>query len=230
MKKTLIITIITVIILALIGGGVFWYLNTKNNENTANDDSQVVQNEENNKIENNKEEVKNEEDPNAKYQGETIKEADGWKKYRNEYFGIEFRFKDEGDELKFYHNKNIITLYKYPIAPDVYLTTGSFTSSGQILDEYVNENWNYYNDPNAQLISIEKVVNDNGFKFFAVTSKGVHRSAGTGAGAFYEAIDTAYYIEYKNKDGRDLMIIYSGSSGADLLQQIVNSFNFINTD
>ena len=30
------------------------------------------------------------------YQGEIIKEENGWKKYRNENWGIEFRFKDEG--------------------------------------------------------------------------------------------------------------------------------------
>ena len=33
------------------------------------------------------------------YEGELIKEENGWKRYRNEYWGVEFRFRDEEDEM-----------------------------------------------------------------------------------------------------------------------------------
>ncbi|MDD4762077.1 MAG: hypothetical protein PHZ25_03600 [Candidatus Pacebacteria bacterium] len=37
---------------------------------------------------------------NEKYKGETILEEDGWKKYTNPYWGIEFRFQDKEDEVE----------------------------------------------------------------------------------------------------------------------------------
>jgi len=232
MKKTLIITIITVIILALIGGGVFWYLNTKNNENTANDDSQVVQNEENNKIENNKEEVKNEEDPNAKYQGETIKEADGWKKYRNEYFGIEFRFKDEGGEIGIFDSSGRIVLGdKKDIQgnPKIYLffseLTEQYPNPESKLYDYLKVGWNGYQEQ-AQFIAITPQTNEQGTNYYSVSAKvnGGMQSPGI------TYIDTKYYFEYPtNLQQKDKHINYIqiSSGDNDLTKSIISSFNFL---
>lgn len=46
------------------------------------------------------------------YSGEITKEANGWKKYRNEYWGIEFRFRDFEDKINIRESSDRITLYK----------------------------------------------------------------------------------------------------------------------
>ena len=101
-KKTLLLTTILTITLIVVSGCV------KNKQSDIENESTVVV-EKDDKQEEVVKEVK-QEDSNAKYQGETIKEADGWKKYRNEYFGIEFRFRDEGDKLEVYSSRNEINL------------------------------------------------------------------------------------------------------------------------
>ncbi|MDD4762075.1 MAG: hypothetical protein PHZ25_03590 [Candidatus Pacebacteria bacterium] len=151
---------------------------------------------------------------NEKYKGETILEADGWKKYTNSYWGIEFRFQDKEDEVVVEGGSNGITLSGEK-DDYVYIYIGNIHSLDKItLKQYIEERraWDYW-QMNGELISIKEITNENNLTF---TETSVD---------YGKSISKTYFIEYP-KNGKDFLKIFIGTN-QQLLKEVVNSFRFI---
>src|SRR3989339_139955 len=95
-KNVLVITIAAAL-LFIAGAGLLIRKQTPGEEQNKNQEQAQVNNESTNL--NNEEAVA--ENPDDKYKGVITKEEGGWKKYRNEYWGIEFEFEDSEDVMEF---------------------------------------------------------------------------------------------------------------------------------
>lgn len=159
---------------------------------------------------------------NEKYKGETILEADGWKKYTNSYWGIEFRFQDKEDKVIVEGGGNGITL---SINRDnkqksyIYISAFNFptifeTYKAGELRKYIEEKraWDYW-QINGELISIKEITNKNNLTF-------------TETSVDYDGdIYKTYFIEYQ-KNGKDYIDILNAGSN-EIGQQLLSSFRFI---
>jgi len=225
-KKQLIIT--AIIILTLIGGGVFWYL--KQEKQSVN--PLVTENEQKKNEPEQTSDLNPQTNDNQKYQGETVKEADGWKKYTNKYFGIEFRFRDEGDEVGIFSGRDRLVLgSKKDIQgnPRIYLffseLTEQYPNPDSKLLDYLKVGWNGYQEQ-AQLIAITHHTNQQDTNYYSVSAKvnGGMQSPGI------TYTDTKYYFEYpKNSQQKDKHINYIQISGGDddLTKSVISSFKFL---
>jgi len=232
MSKKVIIAIISLIIFALIGGGVVWYFNksqvTSDKEQVINDNKQGGETEQSYP----REMFPPQPNDNQKYQGETVKEADGWKKYTNKYFGIEFRFRDEGDEVGIFSGRDRLVLgSKKDIQgnPRIYLffseLTEQYPNPDSKLLDYLKVGWNGYQEQ-AQLIAITHHTNQQDTNYYSVSAKvnGGMQSPGI------TYTDTKYYFEYpKNSQQKDKHINYIQISGGDddLTKSVISSFKFL---
>lgn len=164
-------------------------------------------------------------DQKKAYEGELIKEKDGWKKYRNEYWGIEFRFRDEGDEIDkndmrdgmelIYNKKGRIYIFFYK-------NSFKFDQKQQAnLKEYLKAGgWNNYTN-RAELISLKEVKNNNNLTFIEVIT---NVSGGRQSPGFHK--DKIYYIEC-NKKIKNKNVIKIDYSNFNLSQDIIDNFKFI---
>ncbi len=64
---------------------------------------------------NNQQDIATTTDQKIEYEGELIKKEDGWKKYANKNIGVEFKFKDDNNEVVINSNPNYIVLKKLDI-------------------------------------------------------------------------------------------------------------------
>jgi len=162
------------------------------------------------------------------YEGKLIKEENGWKRYRNEYWGVEFRFRDEEDEIINNDMRDgVIIRHKEKgphINPYIYISfykdNFRFDQKQQAnLKEYLEAGgWNIYQE-SAELISIKDITNNNGLTFIEVVANvsGGRQSSG------YSKHGVCY-IEY-NKNNKNIIKIRN--IHADIADDIINSFKFI---
>ncbi len=169
------------------------------------------------------------------WQGELIKEDDHWKKYINNYYGIEFRFRDEDDILYVYDEtkegfgvmcKN--TIEKCPISTVgfnfwKYRNTDN-KSNYKNLREYLDYRWNDYS-VDAELIHIKKLPNNYNVTIFETKAKvyNYYKPTIEHPEKIVEAINTRYYIEYcKLKDKNYILSMCDISK--DICRQALTSF------
>ncbi|MFA5173540.1 MAG: hypothetical protein WC435_04080 [Candidatus Paceibacterota bacterium] len=173
---------------------------------------------------------------NEKYKGETILESDGWKKYTNPYWGIEFRFQDKEDKVEMVEDSSGITIRSRGIPPHgiyiyIYINDYNFLSAvftekdykyenGQFLSfislqEYIEKGriWDYLSDSSGKLISMKEVKNENNVNF-------IETSVDYGSG-----IVKMHFIEYL-KNGKNYIEI-SNAYYFELGRQLLSSFRFI---
>jgi len=252
-KKALALTTITIVILTLIGGGVFWYFSKY--QGTSNPPIPAVgraSNEQDDEQKQNEPEQTpistSQTNDNQKYQGETVKEADGWKKYTNKYFGVEFRFRDEGDKFIVNSNRDgLEVIYKNwreltmdDEKPYIYINTFGWDYSPDFnLKNYLEKGgWIHYQNQSLDgFMSIEEITNNNNLIFFKIISN-------MPAGHFSDYMDedgnsisetlpelvvlNEYFTEYNKLENNGY--IYITGDNDTIKKQIVNSFNFINAD
>src|SRR3989339_903453 len=224
MKKSIIISSF-IIILTLIGGGVFLYLKQRNKPVNP----PVAKNEPEQSYP--KEMFPPQPNDNQKYQGETVKEADGWKKYTNKYFGVEFRFRDEGDKVGIFGDDLRLVLGdKENIQgnPDIYIDFFKLTSQYVNFIDYLKIGWNDYQEQ-AKLIAITPQTNKQGTSYYSVSAKvnGGMQSPGI------TYTDTVYYFGHhieeqnlKQNDKKNYDYIKFSGGDDDLTKSVISSFKF----
>ncbi len=182
------------------------------------------------------------------WHGEVIDTDNNSKKYSNDFFGIEFSFFDENNNLIFKESKDRITIYgptpkekleKYPnhnpedlIDPYAYFfplnlnNLGNYFCNGDkqnSFKEYLEAGcWNNYENI-AKLVSINSFKNQNGTTYYKVTSKQI-KTGRVRPVSSQEFFADTYYIEKSKKDGTVLMVTLNDPN---LEKQIIDSFKFI---
>jgi hypothetical protein len=179
------------------------------------------------------------------WQGELINEEDHWKKYVNDYYGIEFRFRDDEDILYVrYENKNSFTIgckdviEKCPF--DILGTTGfSFSSyltrhdddmyknNYENLRDYLDYAWKSYLD-DAKLAYIKKIPNDFSSSIYEVkvNFKYYFKPTIEHPEKIVDAHDIKYYIEYHNLKDKDYLEV-SCDISKDICREALTSFKII---
>ncbi|MFA5173541.1 MAG: hypothetical protein WC435_04085 [Candidatus Paceibacterota bacterium] len=158
---------------------------------------------------------------NEKYKGEIALEADGWKKYTNPYWGIEFRFQDKEDKIiKIESSASGIFLISQDKNPNygtfVYIYIGKFNNRQYSdLREYIEKSGFGHTQNTIGIPSIEEITNQNDIKIYKVSvldflSKNQYVS---------------FAIDYNKNDKNYIGIKNAGSN--ELGQQLLSSFRFI---
>lgn len=161
------------------------------------------------------------------WQGEVISEKEGWKKYRNDYYGIEFRFLDKENIIKHQdRSKNRIT-FLGPLGgsgedtPYIDMLINDFMrinhKSYDNLNDYLKVAWNTYQEA-AELVSIEKLSNGNNIDYFIVKAR---VSGGGQVPGYLNSVK--YYFEYNYLKDKD----YIGMTchHRTICEDIVKSYN-----
>ena len=158
-----------------------------------------------------------------------IKEENGLKTYRNEYWGVEFSFKDDEDNLKIgkaCQSGIVISENSERLYPYIYI--GFFENDFEFdqkqyntLKEYLEAGgWNAYSE-SAESISIKEIKNNNGLTF-------VETIANVSGGRQVEGYgkNKIYYIEYdkKLKNKNILRIKYADFN---MPKDVIDTFKFI---
>ncbi len=222
-KKNLItLTLIFTIILIISSIILFLFFNQKENNqkvnknNSKQETKKTVQKKKRNIYSDNNNDI------HPDYSGKIIKEKNGWKRYTNSFWGIEFRFKDKKDKIKIRGTKDRITLLEnsQDLNPYVYISAYSFLlGCNDLKSKIENDILGLSPSLNEKLISMEEKINKNNLKYIKLVTQVAGQQASKGK----LFIDVKYYIDY-NKNDEDYIII----RGDDTLQaQIINSFKFI---
>lgn len=170
------------------------------------------------------------------YKGEVIKEDNGWKLYVNENLGIEFRFKDEKDEINVVGSRDYIDFgngSKYNISISWY-SKKDYDSLKKFLEVWGETE---INADRVEIISIKEIKNLNGVKILEVITDLARFDRITGSTSqHFENI--VYYIEYnrplKCQDDFEYYNDYYENQNyisirgiPDFQKQIVDSLKFI---
>lgn len=163
-----------------------------------------------------------------------IKEANGWKRYRNEYWGVEFSFRDEGDNFKISQgckSNIVISENSERLNPYIYIyfykNDFKFNQKQQAnLKEYLEAGgWDNHTEL-AELISIKELTNNNGLTFIETIA---NVSGGRQFSGYYKV--SSYYMEYnKMKDKNYIYIRGPALNSPDLYKKwkvIIDTFKFI---
>ena len=156
-----------------------------------------------------------------------IKEENGLKTYRNEYWGVEFSFRDEENNFKISQGcKGSIVIsedskelrhYIY-----IFFEQNSFKFDQKqyntLKESLEAGGWNQYQNI-AELISIKEIKNNNNLTFIEVIANvsGGRQSSG------YSKHGVCY-IEY-NKNNKNIIRIYN--THVDIANNVIDTFKFI---
>ncbi len=169
------------------------------------------------------------------WQGELINEEDHWKKYVNDYYGIEFRFRDEEDILYVRdENKNGFSVIcrdrtkKCPVSVvgfnfREYRDTDN-KSDYENLREYLDYRWNDYS-VDAELIYIKKLPSNYDTTIFEVKAKvyNYYKPTIEHPEKIVEAINIRYYIEYSKLENKNYILSMCDIS-KDICREALTSF------
>ncbi|MCD4705857.1 hypothetical protein K8R61_02125 [bacterium] len=178
------------------------------------------------------------------YSGELTKEANGWKKYKNEYWGVEFRFMDEKDEMKVAEwSVGVIVVDSKTEDPYIYINIYCYDDRDfDNFQDYIEKNkiW----DPGlgapapavTKLVSIKEKINKNNTKYLRVDFKysefcypGERCDTKTlydNFVVFFKSPIHDNYCKKRNYVNTGYINIRNASDN-NIYQQIINSLNFI---
>ncbi len=156
------------------------------------------------------------------WQGELIHEKDGWKRYRNEYYGVEFRFRDKSDEIVIYdHIRNGIGLSSVNSKKEDIRSLGinffKYIGRDDIeaysdLKHYLEINYDYLQHQ-AEFIGINQIKNNNDLIFYELVT----------------SLESTYNTEIKGVlDGERNFVRINNHNLDNVKESIINSFKFIN--
>ncbi|MDO8609044.1 MAG: hypothetical protein Q7R95_00705, partial [bacterium] len=152
------------------------------------DDSKASDNQDNNNASTSSDygNLQNENQNPEKYRETVVEEKDGWKKYTNsKYWGIEFSYIDKDDSMVFYHDASSISLNNKKTDSFIYIDVDDYNSFENIaLYDYVKKNWSSRHESPSELISLKKIINNNGLTFVELTTK-VKSTQGENYGKYY---------------------------------------------
>ncbi len=182
-------------------------------------------------------------DNDEKYKGTTTKETNGWKKYRNEYYGIEFEFQDKEDVMELQEGSSGVSIWgpisaeevsNYPAGaknPYIYIDFYYYdifdNKKYDNLKSYLDVAWKtLFPDPD-ELIAIKEFGNNNGIKFYEVVTSGkscnkIPDKNGNRSCKTYES--TQYYTEYNKLDNKNYTNIHGN---VDFCSNIIDSLQFV---
>ena len=200
------------------------------NQVSLNQEKQVVKDDSQQKATTTADEKNNQEQEKEFVCG-IIKNENGLKTYRNEYWGIEFSFMDEEGDLKVGQGcKSAVVISKNSgdFWPYIYIgfLKEDFNRYSN-LKEYLNKwkGWDQYQEA-AELISIKEIKNNNDLTFIETIA---NVSGGGQSSGYYKSKN--YYIEYnKIKDKNYISIFGPGFNSLDLhenFEYIIDTFKFI---
>ncbi|OGF25685.1 hypothetical protein A2303_06820 [Candidatus Falkowbacteria bacterium RIFOXYB2_FULL_47_14] len=235
-KNVLVITIAAAL-LFIAGAGLLIRKQTPGEEQNKNQEQAQVNNESANL--NNEEAVA--ENPDDKYKGVITKEEGGWKKYRNEYWGIEFEFEDSEDVMEFQEGSSGLSIrgpvpeeskQHYPEDdknPYIYINFHDYSNKNyNSLKNYLETvGWNNYQNP-AELISIKEFNNKNDIRFYEVLAsvKSCNMVPDESGNRSCKTFDSKqYYTEYNKLDNKDYLVI--NYMEEELCREVLDLFQFI---
>ena len=221
-KKTTILILSIIFIIVVFGTAIF-YISQIHQENQrqiqAKKQKQELTQKETKK---NSPEKDNDNNNEPDYSGTVTKEENGWKRYTNPYWGIEFRFRDEGDKMKIQSDRDGIFVSDGDDITYIDIYSEKFDNLYRYLQK--NQNWSecFPDAPELKLISMEKLTNKNQVEYIKVTA----RARSVRNRDVYYTIEE-YFLNYNNPKHKDKNFIVIHGTEGEVFNQIINSFKFI---